>query len=240
MRIDDDDLPLMLWTARPDLSCDYVSRAWLDFTGFTAAQALGHGWSRALHPEDLVRWLEACVQAFDAREPFCLEYRLRRRDGGYRWVLERAAPRSVDGVFAGFAGTCVDIDEAKRAHQGLARSLERERRLRLAVEEASRAKDRFLAAVIDQLQVLRPDIVLPQLGAGRASRDVGTPRAAAEPMNPDKNRERRDEHWPFDPLQPGDHEPARLPEESERVQKQTGHGEEQPSPDYRKSTEKPK
>lgn len=151
MRIDD-DLPLMLWTARPDLSCDYVSPAWLEFTGYTQAQALGQGWSRALHPEDLARWLDACVRAFDAREPFSLEYRLRRRDGEYRWMLDRAAPRRHAGVFIGFAGACVDIDEGKRAQHELAKSLERERRLRLAVEETSRAKDSFFTGVLHELQ----------------------------------------------------------------------------------------
>ena len=151
MRIDD-DLPIMLWTARPDLSCDYVSPAWLEFTGFSPAQALGQGWSRALHPEDLARWLDACVRAFDERQPFALEYRLRRRDGEYRWVLDRAAPRRHAGVFIGFAGVCVDIHEAKRAEHELGRSLERERRLRLAAEETSRAKDAFLAGRLADLQ----------------------------------------------------------------------------------------
>lgn len=150
----DDDLPLMLWTARPDLSCDFASPAWLDFTGLAREQALGHGWSRAVHPEDLARWLDACVRAFDAREPFSLEYRLRRRDGEYRWVLDRAAPRRQGGLFLGFAGVCVDIDASKRAQQELARSLERERRRRLAIEESSRARDASLAAVLNELQLL--------------------------------------------------------------------------------------
>lgn len=147
----DDDLPLMLWTARPDLSCDYVSPAWLEFTGFARERALGQGWSRALHPEDLARWLDACVRAFDDQAPFSLEYRLRRRDGEYRWMLDRAAPRRHNGLFIGFAGVCVDIDEAKRAQQGLARSLERERRLRLAAEEANRTKDAFFAGLLGEL-----------------------------------------------------------------------------------------
>lgn len=147
-----DDLPLMLWAARPDLSCDFVSRLWLEFTGLAPDQALGQGWSRALHPEDLARWLDTCVRAFDAREPFALEYRLRRRDGEYRWMLDRAAPRREDGVFGGFVGVCIDVDQAKRGQQDLARSLERERRLRVAVEEASRAKDTFLNAVLNELQ----------------------------------------------------------------------------------------
>jgi PAS domain S-box-containing protein len=151
MRIDD-DLPLMLWTARPDLSCDYVSPAWLDFTGYSREHVLGQGWSRALHPEDLARWLDACVRAFDAQQPFDAEYRLRRRDGEYRWVLDRAAPRRHGGVLIGYAGVCVEIDQAKRAQHDLARCLERERRLRLSIEESSHAKEAFLAAVLNELQ----------------------------------------------------------------------------------------
>ncbi len=88
-----DSLPCMTWHARPDMSCEHVNRAWLDYTGYTLEQALGEGWSRCLHPEDLARWLDTCVRAFDERQPFEIEYRLRRRDGEYRWVLDRAAPR---------------------------------------------------------------------------------------------------------------------------------------------------
>lgn len=149
----DDTVPLMLWRARPDMSCDYVSRAWLEFTGLSADQAKGDGWSRAVHAEDLARWLDSCVRAFDARDPFEVEYRMRRHDGEYRWVLDRAAPmRSNDGLFLGYVGACVDIHERKRAEQALARSLERERKLRTATEEASRAKDGFVAAMLADVQ----------------------------------------------------------------------------------------
>jgi PAS domain S-box-containing protein len=149
----DDPVPLMLWRARPDMSCEYASRAWLEFTGYSADQAKGHGWSRAVHAEDVARWLDCCVRAFDAREPFEIEYRMRRHDGEYRWVLDRAAPSySHDGLFLGFAGACIDIDERKRAEEALARSLERERKLRVATEESSRAKDGFLASVLAELQ----------------------------------------------------------------------------------------
>jgi PAS domain S-box-containing protein len=149
----DESTPLMAWRARPDMSCEQVSRAWLDFTGYTPEQALGDGWSRGLHPEDLARWLDACVRAFDERQPFEIEYRLRRRDGEYRWVLDRAAPRySPDGLFLGFAGACIDIDEHKRAQHELARALERERRLRVATEEASRVRHGLTVSVLQELQ----------------------------------------------------------------------------------------
>ena len=146
-------LPVMLWRARPDMSCEYLSRQWLEFTGVSAADALGDGWSRSVHPEDLSRWLDTFVRSFDAREAFEIEYRLRRRDGEFRWVLDRGLPRySADRVFVGFVGTCIDIDERKRAEHELARSLERERKLRIATEEASRVKDDFLANVLADLQ----------------------------------------------------------------------------------------
>jgi PAS domain S-box-containing protein len=110
-----DNLSLMTWHARPDMSCEYVNRAWREFTGYTTEQALGEGWTRCLHPEDLARWLEVSVRAFDERAPFEIEYRLRRRDGEYRWVHERAAPRYSDaGVFIGFSGACVDVHKRHR------------------------------------------------------------------------------------------------------------------------------
>jgi PAS domain S-box-containing protein len=100
----------MTWVTRPDMSCESVSGAWLEFTGCTREQALGDGWARAVHPEDLPRWLEAWLRAFDARESFAIEYRLRRRDGTYRWVLERGRPRfSREGRFTGYAGTCAEL-----------------------------------------------------------------------------------------------------------------------------------
>jgi PAS domain S-box-containing protein len=149
----DESIPLLTWRARPDMSCEQVSRAWLDYTGYTPEQALGEGWTRALHPEDLTRWLEACVRAFDERQPFEVEYRLRRRDGEYRWMLERAAPQYADGVFVGYAGALMDIDAYRRMQYGLARALERERHTRIATEQASRLRHDLMVSVLEELRV---------------------------------------------------------------------------------------
>ena len=142
----------MAWRARPDMSCEYASPGWLQFTGYVTEQALGEGWSRVVHPEDLARWLDTCVRAYDTREPFETEYRMRRRDGEYRWVLDRAAPRYADGLFLGYEGICVDIDERKRAELSMGRALERERRQRVIGEEASQAKEAFFVSLLAELQ----------------------------------------------------------------------------------------
>lgn len=144
----------MTWRARPDMSCEYVNREWRKYTGYTMEQAMGQGWSRCLHAEDLARWLDTCMAAFDRREAFEIEYRLRRCDGEYRWVLERAAPRYAAGeLFVGFGAVCIEIDRLKRESECLARALERERRLRLATEEASRLRHGLMVSVLQELDL---------------------------------------------------------------------------------------
>jgi PAS domain S-box-containing protein len=140
-----EDLPLMLWRARPDMSCEYANRAWREYTGCTADAADA---TAVVHAEDLARWLDTCMRAYDARAPYEIEYRMRRADGVYRWVLERAVPRYGDTGFAGYLCVCAEIDRHKRAADAAAAALERERRLRQATEEASHAKDRLLASVL--------------------------------------------------------------------------------------------
>jgi PAS domain S-box-containing protein len=163
----DEQVPVMTWTARPDMSYESLSRQWLAYTGYSAEQAMGDGWSRGMHPEDLGRWLDTCVRAFDSREPFEIEYRLRRRDGEYRWMLDRGVPRYArDGRFLGYAGVCIDIDERKRAERELEGALERERKLRLAAEEAGRLKDRFIAAALREAIEQGGQVQLKSLLAG--------------------------------------------------------------------------
>jgi PAS domain S-box-containing protein len=133
------------------MSCEYANRAWLEYTG-----CAGDGTDAAdvVHAEDLARWLDTCVRAYDARSPYEIEYRLRRADGVYRWVLERGVPRFDDTGFAGYLSVCSDIDDRKRADEATRAALERERRLRLATEEASHAKDRLLASLLAELRAL--------------------------------------------------------------------------------------
>src|SRR3546814_15848659 len=84
-----DNAPVLLRRAGPDQHRSWFNRRWLDFTGLAPEQESGLGWSEGVHAEDRDRCLRICATATDARQPFSLDYRLRRHDGGYRWIRER-------------------------------------------------------------------------------------------------------------------------------------------------------
>jgi PAS domain S-box-containing protein len=110
--------PVMVWMAGPDTGCTFFNQPWLDFTGRPLAAELGAGWAAGVHPDDLVRCLEIYRSAFEARQAFEMECRLRRRDGAYRWILDRGVPRyQPDGRFAGYIGTCIDITERRQGEE---------------------------------------------------------------------------------------------------------------------------
>lgn len=130
-----DIAPVMIWMAGQDKLCNYFNRTWLEFTGRDIEAELGDGWAEGVHPDDFARCLEVYVQSFDARIPFTMEYRLRRHDGVYRWILDNGKPLyAADGEFVGYAGSCVDITDKKEAEIALER---REERYRLAMDVMS-------------------------------------------------------------------------------------------------------
>jgi len=111
-----DSAPVLMWMSGHDgLVCD-VNREWLRFTGRTIDQELGEGWTEGVHPNDLPTYLRTYKYSFNAKQRFSTEYRLRRHDGHYRWILDNGVPRfREDGNFAGFIGCCIDITEQKAA-----------------------------------------------------------------------------------------------------------------------------
>jgi PAS domain S-box-containing protein len=111
----------MIWMAGPDKLCTYFNKPWLDFTGRSLEAELGNGWVEGVHKEDLKHCLETYSEAFDQRQSFEMEYRMRRNDGEYRWILDIGVPRfNSDESFAGYIGSCLDITDRKLAEEALA------------------------------------------------------------------------------------------------------------------------
>jgi PAS domain S-box-containing protein len=112
--------PVLIWMSGTDKLCTFFNQCWLDFTGRSMEQEMGEGWATGVHPEDLESCLRIYSDAFDARLDFEMEYRLRRFDGRYRWILDYGVPRfESDGTFCGYIGSCLDITDRKRTEASL-------------------------------------------------------------------------------------------------------------------------
>jgi PAS domain S-box-containing protein len=168
--------PVMIWMSGPDKLCTYFNQPWLTFTGRSIQQELGDGWAEGVHAGDLKRCLETYTQAFDRREPFEMEYRLRRNDGEYRWIFDYGVPRfNADGSFAGYIGSASDMTDQKMAQEALEKvsgqlieAQERERRrlarelhddicqrlamLSLKIEKVTKGAGRGPSSFADQLE----------------------------------------------------------------------------------------
>ncbi len=129
-----DTLPVMLWMSGTEFLCTFFNQAWLEFTGRSLEEELGTGWVKSVHPEDVQQCMESYRQIFESRQPFKIEYRLRRFDGEYRWILDAGVPvTETSGEFGGYVGCCLDITEYKTA------------------ENSSPTQEEFFRTVIDAL-----------------------------------------------------------------------------------------
>jgi PAS domain S-box-containing protein len=112
--------PVMISMSGPDRLCTYCNNPWLQFTGRNLEAELGNGWLDRVHPDDRHACGAAYTQAFDRRQSFTCEYRLRRHDGEYRWILATVVPRFESAnSFAGFISSAVDVTDRKRAEESL-------------------------------------------------------------------------------------------------------------------------
>ena len=109
-----DRAPVMIWMSDIEKSFVFLNKTWLNFTGRPLREELGRGWATGIHPDDLADSRRAHSAAFEARQEFSIEYRVRRFDGEYRWVEDHGVPRfESGGVFCGYIGACMDITDRR-------------------------------------------------------------------------------------------------------------------------------
>lgn len=109
-----DSVPALVWMCNASKSYYFFNKSWLSFTGRTMEQETEDGWIEGIHPDDVQRYLEIFSAAFDKKEAFYVEYRLRRHDGEYRWIADKGSPRfNAEHIFDGYTGGCMDIQEQK-------------------------------------------------------------------------------------------------------------------------------
>jgi PAS domain S-box-containing protein len=131
-RIVADAAPVLIWMSGKDKLCNFFNKPWLEFTGRTLNEEMGNGWAEGVHPDDLQKCLKTYTEAFDARESFVMQYRLRRFDNEYRWVSDQGVPRyDSNRNFAGYIGSCVDVTDLIKKDEALR---EFEERVVLAAE----------------------------------------------------------------------------------------------------------
>ncbi len=120
LRVMSDAAPSLIWTSDKDGNVTYQNDKRLDFSTSSSDAAIGEKWTKYIHPDDLPGVLAANTNAYQQHSGFSKEYRLRRRDGVYRWMFDLAVPRiSPDGTFCGFIGSAVDITDQKQAQEAL-------------------------------------------------------------------------------------------------------------------------
>ncbi len=147
-----DTAPVMIWLSGADRQVTYCNKSWLEFTGQAAAGKCSAEWTGNVHPDDVAKYQKTYETAFDSQQSFSVEYRLRRHDGEYRWILDVGRPRfSPEGKFVGYIGSGTDIHDLKRASELiLANSqLKNQRRQLIAL---NKAKDDFVALASHQLR----------------------------------------------------------------------------------------
>lgn len=151
-----DRAPVMIWSARPDTKLDFLNENCVAFSGRPLEVLLGEGWFEVVHPDDLARIQAIYVPALEARTPFTMEYRLRRADGEYRWIIGTGVPHhAANGSYTGYVGCCVDITERKNAED---QSRETQVALALSHAEIQQLAGQLIGAHEDERQHLAREL----------------------------------------------------------------------------------
>lgn len=164
-----DTAPVLIWRAGPDKGNNFCNRPWLDFTGRTLEQELGLGWLAGVHPDDVQASMEKFTAAFDARQPFRIEFRLRRVDGEYRWLMSAGVPRYDDqGRFAGYVGSSVDVTDYRQAMEGFSESQRQQQHLAgKLIDAQERERTRIARELHDDINQQLAGLAIFQSGIRR-------------------------------------------------------------------------
>ena len=144
-------LPALIWMSGPDKLHHFFNKSWLDFTGRTLEEETGTGWQAGIHPEDLDKYTNTYLLAFDKKASFHIEYRLRRYDGTYRWMLDKGTPYfNQENIFLGYTGGCMDIHTEKEFSAEVEKQVyNRTRELQQLNEELIKSEERYHRMVED-------------------------------------------------------------------------------------------
>lgn len=146
-----DATPVLVWMAGTDTRCTWLNRSWLEYTGRPLEDELGIGWTAGIHPDDRTEYLRIYKSHFSRHEPFEMEYRLRRQDGTYGWILDRGVPLlTQNGEFSGYLGSAIDITDRKHAEEQLQQwTVELEKRVDERTQALVRSQERLRALASD-------------------------------------------------------------------------------------------
>ncbi|MCY7350112.1 MAG: PAS domain S-box protein [Cytophagaceae bacterium] len=135
--------PVLIWVAGADGLCNFLNNTWLEYSGRTMAEEVGQGWAAHIHPDDRTPYLTTFTAHFKSRQPYRTEYRLRRHDGEYRWMLEDGKPMTApDGTLTGFMGTAAEVHDQKLLNEELERRVQqRTQSLREANADLERSNE---------------------------------------------------------------------------------------------------
>jgi PAS domain S-box-containing protein len=159
-----DHAPVMLWMSGLDGLCDFFNSTWLQFTGRTLEQERGNGWAEGVHADDFQDCMDLYLSSFVERQAFRMEYRLRRADGQYRWILDHGVPRYAEqGRFEGFIGSCIDITEMRESSEAVKA---RTSALALALREREVLLSEIHHRVKNNLQLVSSMLALQARGVG--------------------------------------------------------------------------